>query len=219
MKKAYTFIKKYYADCYSKNEKKADEYFRRHPDRKEILTELGEAMGAYEFSKSYSAAGEQIEAALMGLLSLMNEVLFSEILYVKDSHSLTMNPGESFMDEVKIFLVKLCDLCNYDTKKSVDAYEVGRELNLGEQQTERIVNYSLNKEWIWEPDRTFDRISTGDPAPSRKFRFIYITSRGIDVQFKKERERPDVPTTQHFGDTYHFEIVNSSSLLIVQHTI
>lgn len=63
-----------------------------------------------------------------------------------------------------------------------------------------MVNYSLEKEWIREPDRTFDRVATADPPPSRKFRFIFITSKGIDKQYEEEHEYAALPSNPHIGD-------------------
>jgi hypothetical protein len=99
---------------------------------------------------------------------------------------------------VKDFLAELCELSNYDTKRTVDAFEVGRRLDLQGEKIDRIVNYAIQKDWVSEPDRTFDRINNGDPPSSRKFRFISITSKGKDKQ-DEESEPSGIPQT-HFGD-------------------
>jgi hypothetical protein len=136
----------------------------------------------------------------MLLLDLMNQVLFNGVLVHKGSRSASMKSGKSFKDEVKDFLAKVCELSNYNTKTPVDAFEAGAKLNLDEGKPEQIVNYSLEKEWIREPDRTFDRVATGDPPPSRKFRFIFITSKGIDKQYEEEQEYDAIPPNPHIGD-------------------
>jgi rubrerythrin len=154
-RRADAFIEKYYDGGYITNNEKAEELSRNRPSGRDILSELGEAVRAFEDSKVFSAAREPHVAALMWLLSLMDEVLFNGVLVDKDSKSTRM----SFATEVKEFLTRMCEMCNYNTKVSTDVYEVGAKLKLEEKKTEQIVNYSIEKEWLREPDRTFDRMN------------------------------------------------------------
>ena len=189
--RAENFLKKYFNDGYIKNFQKID--------GRDILAELGKAINDYENSKFFSGpAREPSLVNLRVLLSLINDALSTGVLISRNNRSVDVNPRKNFRTEVKDFLAKLCELCNYDTKKSVDAFEVGAKLHLGESKTEQIINYSIGKEWIYEPDRSFDRINTGDPRPSGRFRFVYVTSKGIDML--DEEEKPSVTPSQHIGD-------------------
>lgn len=165
--RADAFIEKYYNDKYITNYQKAEELSRKHPDRRNILAELGDAVSIYEDSKRYSAAGEPSWQGLRLLLSLMNEVFFNGILVDKDNQNIGMSSRRGFSNVVRDFMAELCELSNYDTKKPIDAFEVVRRINLPEEKTDGIVNYAIQKGWVYEPDRTFDRVNTGDPPPSR----------------------------------------------------
>ena len=198
--RAENFIEKYYNDGFITNHQKAEELSRKHPNGRNILTALGEAISDFENSKPFSAAGEPSWSSLTLLLNLMNDAFFSGVLINKDSQSASMDLKRGFNDEVKDFLAKLCEMSNYDTRKSVDAFEVGRELNLPEEKMTSIVNYSLGKGWIKEPDPDFNRIDAGDPPTTRKSRLIFITSEGIDKQSDEEHKVNGASVSQHFGD-------------------
>lgn len=122
-----------------------------------------------------------------------------------------MASERSFKSEVKEFLTKLCELSNYNTKAPIDAFDVGLKLHMEEDKIDRIVNYALQKGWVTEPASDFNRINSGDPPPSRRFRLIFITSQGTDKQDEVEEPEPrDMAkiNSQHIGDIYTTNIQN-----------
>jgi hypothetical protein len=122
-----------------------------------------------------------------------------------------LSVGDFKRDRVS-FLTKLYEICEYNTKIPVDAFEVGRQLGFDEAKTERTVNYLLEKEFVRKSKSI--PINTGDPRPQRNFLIVFITSNGID-ELDKQPERSSVADIhQHFGNSYQIGNVDKSNIQI-----
>jgi hypothetical protein len=108
--------------------------------------------------------------------------------------------NEDFTKDRITFLTKLYEMCENDTRKPVDAFEVGRRLSFDDGKTKRIVNYLLEKAYVrkseWIP------INTGDALPLQNFLIIFITSAGIDKLENKESRESVSDIHHHYEDTY-----------------
>ena len=115
-----------------------------------------------------------------------------------------MSVNEDFTKDRITFLTKLHEMCEYNTRKPVDAFEVGRRLSFDDGKTRRIVTYLLEKAYVrkseWIP------INTGDALPQQNFLIIFITSTGIDKLENKESREAVSDIHHHYGDTYQTEI-------------
>jgi hypothetical protein len=66
------------------------------------------------------------------------------------------------------------------------------------------VNYVLQKRWVRENDPRFNRINTGDPPPKQRFRFIFLTSEGLDRHYKIRDS-----AGSHYGDNITAYLTNT----------
>ncbi|MGC1930788.1 MAG: hypothetical protein WA667_17600 [Candidatus Nitrosopolaris sp.] len=147
------------------------------------------------------------DTALVCFLADIFDRVYKALYYI--NHEL--NVGKEFKRDRVSFLTKLYEMCKYNTKIPVDAFEVGRQLGFDEAKTGSTVNYLLEKTLVRKSESI--PISTGDPRPQQNFLIIFITSKGIDEL--DEQERPSVADIhQHYGNTYQITDVNKSNIQI-----
>lgn len=111
---------------------------------------------------------------------------------------------EDFTRDRIAFLTKLYEMCEYDTRKPVDPFEVGRQLSFDDGKIRSILNYLLEKAYIRKSEWT--PINTGDTLPQQDFLIIFITAAGIDKLENKDSSESVSETHRHYGNTYQTEI-------------